>query len=728
MKTPPFTDQNACHQKKEETDDVVQEVKKDFMLGTQIWLDLGTLTRSGWKSAGIINSEPLRKSCREWMKDTANKLSACTKPTNFNAKDRFALEHLRRILTSDFSLHDGPDVLKAIFSDEPDKASDIIRSILKKIFGKMTEKSIENHDLLAFSLAAHGEFCNETVVPYFIIKKTLIEKNNLDFLEKAVSACMDRELRGIDTLAIRVLFHRVKILEFVKRENADPLQYGKNEIQIGPLTTIIDELMKSCTPAFNNDLWLNARQAIVANEGFLYWVLDRFNGACPDIQIERDSISDELNSIIMSQSSDPWIQLTGRMLQAVGNINIKAGDSARRIARTANQEQKMSRKFHLQSWLEDENSLIWKKVLSDELIPWAMDDHKRILRALILGAAAVRGHTEVIDQICNVSPRLKDELRMFVDAEYNKFITTAPCGKEEDVLEANKVESLAIAILVWKDFSNAYEKEWRADIDEIQLDRTLHYKLADAYWKIRRESFQISHPYAWSTPFFQSVMIRKPEDDLLLAALKGLGVEIPNNVVTSIGEANHKSLKELLKGVRNHSTYRQSSENRTIPTDLNDLFKINEVQQLVPNAPIQHLNRAVTAICVIVSRSSLRDDKRKAHDYFIKCHYQIIEHGFSTLACDGITKYRREIDAIFKLRLKAIAKRLVSGKPFGAEEKFLLINEVEPFRSYVHAIQGLASVTQSGKDYRLIPHLKSFILASVILLASITLLVVNRYG
>lgn len=49
---------------------------------------------------------------------------------------------------------------------------------------------------------------------------------------------------------------------------------------------------------------------------------------------------------------------------------------------------------------------------------------------------------------------------------------------------------------------------------------------------------------------FQSVMTRnvRVEDDLLLAALKGLGVDLPDNVVKSIGEDNRKSLKELLKG------------------------------------------------------------------------------------------------------------------------------------------------------------------------------------
>lgn len=731
MKTPPFTDQEARGQPADSKSDAMQQVKGDFMLGTQIWLDLGLLTRSGWKSAGI-DPELLRESCRKWMQDTASKLSACKMPTNFNAKDRFALEHLLRILKNNYSLHDGPDVLRAIFWNEPKSASDIIRSILKKIFGKMTEKSMANHDLLAVSVAAHGEFCNETHgdVPGIILEKNLIE---LSFLQLAVSACMNRELRGIDTLAIGVLFHRVKILEFVNRENADPLRNGGNEMHIKSLTTIIGKLKESCTPAFKSDLWLNERQSIVANEGFLYWILDQFNGACPDIQIERDSISDELNSSIMSQSPDPWVQLTGRMLQADGNINMTARDSARRIARTANQKEKTSREFHLQSWVKDGNISIWKKVLSDELIPWAMDDPKRIVRALILGAAAVRGHTEVIDQIGNVMPRRKDELRTFVDAEYNKFITTAPCGVEEDVLETNEVESLAIAILVLKDFSNKYEKEWRADIVEItQPERTLHYKLVNAYWKIRRDSFQIAEPYAWSTPFFQSVMTRnvRVEDDLLLAALKGLGVDLPDNVVKSIGENTRKSLKELLKGVRAYSTYRPRIENRPNPTDLNDLFKINEVQQLEPNAPLQHLNRVVTAICFIVSRSSLRGGfARAAQDYFIAKHISTISPGILHKAFLGLTKYRAEIEILFKLRLKAAAMRLVSGKAIGVEEESLLIAvDYQPFRNYVDAIQGLASVNQSGKDYRLIPHLKGFILACVILLASITLIIVNRYG
>lgn len=135
MKTPPFTDQEARGQPADSKSDAMQQVKGDFMLGTQIWLDLGLLTRSGWKSAGI-DPELLRESCRKWMQDTANKLSACTMPTNFNAKDRFALEHLLRILKNNYSLHDGPDVLRAIFWNEPESASNIIRSILKRSLGK----------------------------------------------------------------------------------------------------------------------------------------------------------------------------------------------------------------------------------------------------------------------------------------------------------------------------------------------------------------------------------------------------------------------------------------------------------------------------------------------------------------------------------------------------------------------------------------------------------------
>ena len=721
MRPTPFTDEDArfIQGSIESKSEAVQKVQSDFWLGTQIWFDLGNLTRSGWQSAKI-DITPLRVSCEKWMRHTVLELSAKPFPTNYNAKARFAIQYVLRILNSKYSLFETPEVLGVTFLDDQKLASNLIRSILKKIFEKMTG----NYDLHAISVAAHYECCNETHcdIPSVILKKN---SNEMPFMKLAVSACMDCELRGVDNIAIGILFHKDKILEYIEEENAEPPRMVSNQMHIESLETIVRNLRKSCIPKFNNELWMNERKAIVNNEDILYWILDLYNKACPDLKIDRDSISDELDANSMSQFSDPWVQLTGRMLQEVGNI--PARDLARRIVRLANQTQRLSRQFHLRNWLEYGDSVVWEKVLSDELIPWTREDPKRIVRALIIGAAAAKGLPEVINEIVNATnSKKRDELQKFLEVEFNKFVTTAPRDEEEDVREIDEIEMLAIAILVLK-LSKAYEKVLAADIGEIR-PRTLFSKLVDAYWEIRRDSVQIADPYKWSTSFFQSVMVRNVGDDPLLPALNSLKVESPETIVASIGEENIKSLKELLKGVRSYTTYRRKIGNKPDPIDLKSLFSIKEVEQLAPAAPVQHQNRAVTAICFIVSRSkSPVGYARAAQDYFTRTHISIISPDIFYKSFLGITNYRAEIETLFKLRFKSAATRLVSGRALGVDEAALLVGDAKPFRNYCDAIQSLPVVKRAGSDYRLILHSKAFIVACVILIASIVLLVVDHY-
>ena len=733
--SPPFTDLDAS----DVLGDSYRQGDARALLGqnpelaVRVWLDIGELTRVGWLRGGLDEQELILHS-KGWIKGVAQQLQqAVDRMVGQELMTRqgghcetFSIIYLAQLLRSDWIVTTDPRANAITLPSVGQDSLELARGLLKQLVIQMSTSSFELADLPRIC----REVCNKCKVDRFAMPGNLLRhvepakiKSQMPLLVAAVEACVGRNLRPVDELAVRLVCFAAGIARSVQAGQGE----GVGDVQLRELLTAkVSALRHALSPNFDPTRWECLRSELIKESAFLQWLLPYYNKVS-DRVIEQSDIHEEIFAGLCSQSKDPWVRLSGHMLQQGTQ---ESRQVARSIARSETQGDLLNRRIHIQRWLASGDAKVWKKVLTKELIEWSTGNPSRMARAIVIGAAAVQGVGEISEELVEH----QTVPSTFVETEFTAFLESSMPSCELDGRDPTAELMAIIWVLVGSNIGQRYERLWRCDEQGVPqaTSATLVGMLANSYWEFRRRSMLIGAPCQWMTPFFQFAMIPGPTGAQLSSVLESLGLSEADRFaapeILGLETSNTwKVLGLLLTAVRSHRYYQSE------PIQFQKLFGHTDIKAQFGGAPRQLMDRVATALCWIICRSlsaEARKVKMGAKEWFLETQSKVIRAGI--LASFVIRKHSDGTKGLIKERVRIACRRMISDRPLGGDERALLSGSHQLFEDYAVAIENLSQVRPLDEwDPRLLARSKWLFLWGVLCLASLALLLIqvsNKQG
>ena len=690
----------------------------------EIWLDIGSLTRSGWRAAGLdlsklkqwaqVPIETMRRGVSEAWSKVAGAGAGRRMDGN---EDDFALAYLSEALRGfEYVVIDDPRQENSVLPANGVSAEDVVRRLLHPLVQREHHRSNQPKDI-NWSEAALVACTSADIAPGSLASRIVNGKfleRRIPLLTTTMRAALRRRLRVSDHLGIALLCYDMRLRARVAERTSDP-----DKTDCG-LALCIDGLRSAVADSVNASAWDEAIARLVASDELLTFLLDDLH-ECGCQRIERADLVVDRHVIVCLGESDPWIKFTG---QAVGSSHGLLHQAAMEILSGATNEVIKTRRYHIENWTSRKSLCDdWRPVLERELYEYAVGDAEKSVKALIAGAAIVE-EVDKVERAIRSSGNCPFPVGFVSDSI--AFVMSGPLIPQVPRPLSSDDEQTVLMVheLVASTIGRSLERIWRGESDssEEYSDGRIADILEREYWACRRKMFKVKAPNQWMAPFFAHALVpnrTSTNQSLLESVLRASFQDGDLQTATGLlGQKTCEELNSMLSEVRSHE-YRQNGE-----VDLDSLMTSSGVHARVSD---RGRARLVTALCWIVARSKDPTEREDA-----RCHAKLLRNRVYGLVEEEFIGERKnpEVSIFFPLvkgRVHAAFNRLFNARvtAMGREEGALLSGEFGVFHDYLKDLVGLQAVPPARElDFRLAGASRGLLWRFGLLLAALVVLLI----